>query len=330
MPRTTRRLFLQSTSLVGTYASFLSSLQAQTLTVDQAKIWVGFPPGGLADSVARRVAEGIRGTYARVVLVDNKPGVAAKLAVDETVKGPVDGSVMFLAPDVVITKAEHTDPKTTNFKFDDLVHVSGIGRLSHGFAVGPMVPETVRSMKDFIEWAKANPSKASFGTPGINSVQDFLMQIAMKSNNFVVNHVPYKGSAPGIQDLLGGQIAAMFSPVGDSIPYRTNGKMRLLGTSGEKRSKYAPEVPTFEEQGFKGMVQTDWFGIWMKKGTPAAVIANAHSAIKSAVNNPAMVEALDRFAIEADPAPPDVFSKLMREAHNKWGAWVKTTGYKPE
>ena len=234
---------------------------------------------------------------------------------------------MFVAPDVVLTKSPYTDPKTTNYKFDDLVGVSGVGRLHHGFAVGPMVPESVRTMMQFIAWAKANPAQASFGTPGFGSVQDFLMQIAMKEHGFEVRHIPYKGSAPAVQDLLGGQVAAVFSPVGDSLPYLKNGRLRLLGTSGSARSRFTPDVPTFEEQGLHGMLQTDWFGVWMKQGTPPAVINSAHAAIRNTLSQPAAIEGLERLGIEVVEAPPDAFNKAC--ANSKMGRTRGKTGYKP-
>lgn len=324
-----RRHFLQTAgALAGGLAA--GPTLAQGVPLDLARILVGFPAGGLTDAVARRVADGIRGGYARNTLVDNKPGASARLVIDDVVRGPSDGSLMVLSPDVVVTKAQHTSPKTTKYKIEDLVAVSGISRLHHGFAVGPMVPDSVRTMRQFIDWARSNPGKATFGTPGHASVQEFLMQIGMKAHNFELVHVPYKGSAPGVQELLGGQIAAMFSPVGDALPNLKSGRMRVLATSGDVRSRFLPDVPTFEEQGFKGMVQTDWFGIWMKAGTPATVVDRAHAAIKQALGQPGSNELFERFGMELDVMPPQPFGKVMRETFAEWGERVRKTGFKPE
>lgn len=324
-----RRQFIHgAAALAG--ASAAGTSIAQSVVVDTARIVIGFPPGGLTDAIARRLADGLRaGNYARLAVVENKPGASGRFPLDEAARGPGDGTVLFTTPDVVLTQLPYTDPKTIPYKPDDFEAVSGVGRLHHGFAVGPLVPESVRSMKDFIAWAKANPSQATFGTPGFNSVQDFLMQIAMKEHGFEVKHVPYKGSAPGVQDLLGGQIAAMFSPVGDSLQHLPTRKLRLLATTGDRRSRFAPDVPTFEEQGLTGMVQTDWYGVWMKKGTPANVVGAAYTAVKATLARADTVEFLERFGVDVDPTPPEAIAATVREAHLKWAERIAKTGYKP-
>jgi tripartite-type tricarboxylate transporter receptor subunit TctC len=202
--------------------------------------------------------------------------------------------------------------------------------VTYGFAVGPMVPESVRSVKDFFDWAKANPAKASFATPGAGGPHDFSMKLLSKEIGVELNHVPYRGSAPGVQDLVGGQVASMYSPVGDSLPHRASGRMRLLATSGARRSRFATDVATFTEQGFAFMEMSEWYGLWMPKGASEAVVTRAHAAIKAAIAQPETLDILAKLAVEGDASTPQEFGRIVREANAAWPERVRKTGFKPD
>jgi tripartite-type tricarboxylate transporter receptor subunit TctC len=325
----TRRLFGRGTAALTTLSA-MGLANAQSALVERATIFVGFPAGGGTDGSARRVGEGMRGTYARNVLVENKPGATGRLAVEEVRRGATDGSVMIMQPDAVMVNQPQIDPKNIKYKFEDLSPVVSIGLHDHALAVGPMVPDSVRTMSQFLEWAKANPKLASYGTPGSNSVPDFLMKAGMKDNSFELVHVPYKGSAPGMQDLLSGQVAAMVSPVGDSLSYRASGKVRVLGTSGRRRSKFTPDVPTFAEQGFKGMELTERMGLWMNRSVPEPVMDRLHSDVQKVLLQPEVIEFLSKIGFEEDPISRLDFAKATRESYQAWGERIIKTGYKPE
>lgn len=324
-----RRSLMQSTIALTTF-SICGRAVAQTPLFERATILVGFPAGGGTDGAARRVADGLRGDFARLVVVENKPGASGQLAVAELLRGARDGSVMIMQPDAVMLNRPQVDPKNTKYKLDDLTPVVSVGLHDHALAVGPMVPESVRSVKDFLEWAKANPKLASFGTPGTNSSQDFLMKTAMKDNSFELVHVPYKGSAPGMQDLLGGQLAAMVSPVGDSLQYLASGKIRILGTTGLKRSAFTPNVPTFAEQGFKGMELTERMGLWVAREVPENVQDQLYGAVRKIVSQPAVVEHLAKIGFEEDPISRRGFKESALAGYKAWGERIQKTGYKPE
>jgi tripartite-type tricarboxylate transporter receptor subunit TctC len=303
---------------------------AQAPIPDTLKILVGFPPGGPTDAAARRIAEVLRGSHARTILVDNKPGAAGRIAFEELRRSPADGSVMLLQPASVIALQPNVDPKNANYKPDDCAPVSGCCVIHYGFAVGPMVPESVRSMRGFLDWAKANPSQANFGSPGPGSPMQFLVNLLSRDTGVSLNHVAYKGSAPAIQDLLGGQIAAVCSPVGDSFPHLKSGRLRLLATSSDKRSRFTPDVPTFGEQGFKGLEMQEWFGLFMPKGTPSPVLNRAAQAIRHAVTVPEVIESFTRFGFEPESNTPEEFLRLMQQDYNNWAARVKAIGFKLE
>ncbi len=323
-------------TLTGSLAASLTGLSwsslavAQTPVPENLKILVGFPAGGPTDAAARRIGDAIRGGYARNILVDNKPGAAGRIAFEELRRSPADGSVMLLQPASVIALQPNVDPKNANYKPDDCAPVSGCCVIHYGFAVGPMVPESVKSMRGFLDWAKANPNLANFGSPGLGSPMQFLVNLLSRATGVPLNHVPYKGSAPAIQELLGGQIAAVCSPVGDSFPHLKSGRLRLLATSSDKRSRFTPETPTFGEQGFTGLEMQEWFGLFMPKGTPAAVLNRASQAIRQAVTVPEVIEAFTRFGFEPEANTPEEFLRLMQQDYNNWAARIKAVGFKLE
>ena len=327
---TSRRQFAGGMATLAAAAGWPGLVRAQS-PLDMVRILCGFPAGGTTDAASRRLAESLRGLgYGRQVLVENKPGAGGRLAFDEMRRAATDGSVMILQPETVITLQPHVDPKNTMFKFDDGVPVSGIGVVHYGFMVGPMVPDNVATMKDFLAWAKANQAKASFGTPGAGSPHEFAVRLLSKDTGVALNHVPYRGSAPGVQDVLGGQIAAMYSPVGDSLPHRASGRVRLLATSGAKRSRFASDVPTFTEQGFKYMEGAEWYGLWVPKGTSDAVVARLYAAVKTVIGQPETVELLTKLAIEPDASTTADFAKAIRDSNTTWPERVRQTGFKAE
>lgn len=326
----TRRQFVSEVAALAAAATASVPARAQD-SLEIVKILCGFPAGGTTDAAARRLAESLRALgYARQVIVENKVGAGGRLAFDEMRRGASDGSLLIVQPETVITLQPHVDPKNTPFKFEDGVAVAGCGTVQYGFAVGAAVPESVKTIRDFLDWVKANPARANFGSPGAGSPQEFFVRLLSRETGVALSHIPYRGSAPGVQDLLGGQIPAMYSPVGDSLPHRASGRMRLLATSGARRSRFAQDVPTFNEQGFNFMEAAEWYGVWMPRAASEATVARAHAAIRTALSQPETVEVLTKLAIEADANTQPEFARTMRDNHAAWPERVRKTGFKPE
>lgn len=302
-------------------------LRAQT--VETLKIICGFPPGGTTDAVSRRVADKLRGNYARSALVENKPGAGGRLGVEELRRSPADGSTMVLTPAGMITLYPHIY-RSLSYGPNDVTPVSIGGRIEFGLGVGPAVPESVKDVKGFLEWAKANPAQANYGSPGAGSPPHFLGALLAKDSGVDLRHVPYRGSAPGIQDLLGGQVTAFSSPVGDYLPHLKSGKLRLLATSGAARSRFAPDVATYAEQGFKDLVMAEWYGFFMPVGTPAQVVAIAAQAIANAVRSADVVEAFAQLGVEAAANTPAEMAAAVKAENAQWGTIVKKVGFTPE
>ncbi|MEY2953119.1 MAG: hypothetical protein RLZZ401_1206, partial [Pseudomonadota bacterium] len=246
-----RRQFIQTTAgsaLLGALGSSPAFAQA----FEQIKILYGFPPGSAGDICARRVGDRFGGTpYAKNnAIVDSKPGAGGRIALEALKTAAADGSVIAMTPFSCLSLYPHIYSKLSYDPFKDFTAVGTASMIHHGLAVGPMVPASVKNVKDFLAWAKANPKDASYGSPAAGSTPHFIGALLGLNNDVDLKHVPYRGSVPGVTDVVGGQIAAMVTPHGDFIPNHKAGKMRILATSGKTRSPFVPEVATFAEQGF--------------------------------------------------------------------------------
>lgn len=296
---------------------------------DTARILTGFPPGGTVDVVARRVADRLRGAYARVALVENKPGAGGRLAVEELKRSANDGSTLLITPAAMITLYPHLYPKLA-YGIGDVTPVCSATSVVFGLGVGPAVPESVKTLKEFLGWAQAHPEKASFGSPGAGSPPHFVGALLEKESGVALTHVPYRGTVPGIQDLLGGQIASFSGPIGDYLPHLKTGKLRVLATSGPRRSRFLPETPTYTESGFKALEQVEWYGFFLPGKAAPEVAQRAASAIRAALSGPEIPDALAQFGLELALGTPAELAKAVRDEHAAWAPIVKRVGFVPD
>ncbi|MBW8714403.1 MAG: Bug family tripartite tricarboxylate transporter substrate binding protein [Variovorax paradoxus] len=327
---TNRRQFVQALGGAAALGA-LHPLAALAQAVQQAKIYYGFPAGSAGDSVARRVAEKLGDTpYSKInAVVENKPGAGGRIALDTLKGSPADGSVLCLAQASALSTYPHIYTKLS-YSLADFAPVSIGAVMTHGLAVGPMVPASVKTLKDYIAWAKANPDQASYGSPGAGSTPHFLGALLGLNTGTDLRHVPYRGSLPAINDVVGGQIASSMTPVGDYLPFAKAGKLRVLATSGAQRAAYLPDVPTFTEQGFPEIVADEWFGFFAPAKTPAAVIATASTAIQAALKDKAVAEGLLSVGLVAHGSSPEDMKKSLQSEYERWGPLVKKIGFTAE
>jgi tripartite-type tricarboxylate transporter receptor subunit TctC len=325
-----RQLITAAAAASGSVALGWPRLAAAADAIATSKVLCGFPAGGTTDAVSRRVADKLQSSgYSKVSLVDNKPGAGGRLAVDELRRSPADGSTLLLTPASMITLYPHIYLKLP-YKIEDVTPISTACRVAFGFGVGPAVPESVKNLKDFLAWAKANPTLANYGSPGAGTPPHFVGALLAKDSGVDLSHVPYRGSAPGIQDLLGGQLPAMTSPIGDYLPHLKSGKLRLLATSGATRSRFVPEVATYAEQGFKNLTINEWYGFFLPAKAAPDVVERAAAAIRAAVSAPDVVESFAQLGLEAGANTPAELAKAVREENAAWGPIVKAVGFTPE
>lgn len=331
----TRRDFLNTSALAalsGLAGLSFEALAQSGLPIEQVKVLYGFPAGSSGDIVARRVGEKIAGSaYTRnAAVVENKPGAGGRIALDVLKPSVADGSVLALTPYSMLALFPHVYSKLTYDAFKDFVPVSMAAIMQHGLAVGPMVPESVKNVKDFLAWAKANPKDANYGSPGAGSTPHFIGALLGLSGGVDLKHVPYRGSVPGVTDVVGGQIAAMVTPHGDFLANHRGGKMRILATSGSKRSPFVPDVPTFAEQGFPELVVDEWFSFFAPAKTPANVIAAANAAINAAVKDKSVIDSLAMVGLIAQGSTAEELGRSQKEQFDRWGPLVKRVGFTAE
>jgi tripartite-type tricarboxylate transporter receptor subunit TctC len=310
-------------------ASFLSNFASAEETLPSLKLLLGFPAGGPSDVTARVLAEKLNGAYARTVFVENRPGAAGMIAAKAACVAAPDGSTILITPAPVITLLPHVYASMSFNALTDLVPVSSVCDFVHGLAIGPAVPESVQTLKQFLAWCKENPGRANCANPGEGSSPQFLTHMLSSAAGVEIQPVAYKGPGPGLIDVVGGLIAAIITPPdGTYLQYQKAGKIRVLATSGAERSQFFPNVPTFKESGYESMVLKEWIGAFMPAKTPPAIIERASAAIRTAL---AQKDVFSKFAdLTFIPAPssPTELGKSVKTHYEFWKSAVKRSGFK--
>lgn len=321
-----RRRFVQATSASALLASVGDAVMAQVAT-ESLKVVTGFPPGGTSDNLCRRIAARLTGSYATNAVVENKTGAGGQIAIQFVKTQPADGSVLLQSPTSMFSIYPHIFSKLPYDPVADVTPVSLACVFDFGFAVGPLVPANVRNVADFIAWAKANPQQANFGSPAAGSTPHFVGSLLGLTAGVELKHAAYRGTQPAMADLLGGNLAAVSGPIGDITQHLATGKVRILATSGAKRNRFAPDVPTFAEQGFKNMVHSEWFAFFLPAKAAPDVVARMNTALKQALASKEVVDGLATFGLEAMSSSPTELVELLKQDTAKWAPIVKSIGF---
>jgi len=295
----------------------------------QARIIVGFPAGGGTDTIARILAERLRGTYASAVLVENKPGAAARIGVEYVKNAEPDGSVMLFTPDfpIVLYPASYRSLNYDPVK--DFVAVAPAARSMLTFNVGPAVPDSVKTLRDFVQWCRDNPGKATFATTAAGGTPHFVGVMLANAAGVAITPVHYRGGAPALQDLLGGHVPASVNPTSESLPHAKSGTLRMLAVSGSRRSPFLADVPTMREQGYDVVVDS-WLGVFVPARTPPDVVQALSGAIREAVKSAEMVDNLAKVGNEPTFQTPEDFAATVKADIARWGPIVKASGFVAE
>lgn len=314
--------------LAGAAGSLLATRAAAQALPDTARLLVGFPPGGAPDIVARRLADQLVGKLARAVVVENRPGAAGRIAVDAARQMPADGLTLLLNPAGVHTLNPHTYRKLGYDPLKDFAPLSLAATVDFGLAVGPLVPAAVKNLADLTAWARSQAGGAlQFGSPAAGSSPHFVGDVFARHQNLRPEHVPYRGGAPLLNDLMGGALAAGVLTLGDLVPQDKTGKLRLLAATGPTRSRHAPQVATFDEQAVPGLAMRDWLGVFIA-GTPAPdVLARVGPLIRSATASESYRQALTVNLLDAASSSAEELERLMRTDLERWGAIVRRSGF---
>jgi tripartite-type tricarboxylate transporter receptor subunit TctC len=323
----TRRDFLQSAA-----ASVLiaGSPAARAQNIELARVLGGFSPGGSVDTLSRRLADKLRPGYAKAVVAEPRPGAGGQLAITVLKSSTPDGKIMLVTPMSMLSIYPHIFRKLPYDPFADLTPVSVIADFEFGFGVGPAVPAEVKTVPQFLAWAKENPKQANFGSPGAGSSTHFIGLLLGREHGVALTHVPYRGSQPAIQDLTGGQLPALSAPLGEFLPHLSGNRVRLLGSSGAKRNVFVPGVPTFTEQGFKDMVYGESFCLYLPPGAKQDVVERLNQAVKTAMASSDVAAGLAQMAIVPTSSTPAALAALQKAEHSRWEPLVQSIGFTAE
>jgi len=237
--------------------------------------------------------------------------------------------VMILAPASNLTVFPHVYKTLGYDAFRDFAPVTTACSFPFLITVGPLVPADVRTLADFVKWCAANPKQATYGTAAAGSMLHFTGVTLAKAGRFEFVHLPYGGPG-GIQDLIGGRIAATIYPVGTALPHVQSGAVRALATTGAQRSPLLADVPTVREAGYPALETNEWFGVFVPANTPAETVTRLNGAIRAVVNTDAFKTALAKLAVDPVAETPKEFAQLVKSDFDRWEPIVRVSGFTPE
>lgn len=287
------------------------------------KIVVPFPPGGSSDVVARLLADGIGKKLGQAVIVDNKAGAGTVIGTDYVAKSPADGYTLLwmTTPFAINATLMKSLPYDT---FKDFTPVVDVVEMPLVMIVNSNSP--AKSVQDLIAMAKKSPGALSYGSSGNGGSPHLAMEMFKAATGVNINHVPYRGSAPSVQDLIAGQTDVVIDTIFLTTPQIRGGKARALAQTGTKRSSYLPEVPTMREAGIAGYEATSWLSLAAPAGTPAAVIQKINAAANEVLKTPAIRDQLSKQGLDITADSPEDAARRLHAEVERWGNVVTTSG----
>jgi len=317
-----------STRIAALLALAAAAFAAQAQIDKPVRLLVGFAPGGSADITARLIADRMKDELKQPVLVENRPGAGGRIVAEAVKNAPADGSVLMLTPIVVTVLAPMVFSKLPYDPVADFAPVAQVANFQFALSVNASHP--AKNMKELVVWYRANPAKASFGSPGPGSLPHFFGVMIAKGANLDLVHVPYNGGAPLMNGVMGDQVTAGIDTTAEQIELHRTGKIRILGSSGSARSPLLPEVPTFVESGLAGVEGTAWFAVYAPAKTPEATIRQLNAAINKALAVPEVRERLVKLGLEPSGGTPAELAKRMADDTARWAPIVKASGFKAD
>ena len=292
------------------------------------KILVGFPPGGSADTIARLLAERMRDALGgQNVVVDNKPGAAGRIAIDQLKNAAPDGQTVLVMPSGPVVLFPHVFKRLGYDVNKDLAPISQLAGFQFAVVSGPK--SNVKSVAEMLAKAKADPSTASYGSSGNGTVPHFLGVMLADAAGVPLQHVPYQGGAPAMNALLGGHIGYNIDVVSEALEQHRAGKVRIIAVAGATRSPLLPDVPTLREQGV-AMDATAWFAMYGPGALPREQAARIQQAVATAMKDPALRQRFEAIGLEPIGSTPEQLAAVQKADLAKWEKPVKATGYQAD
>jgi tripartite-type tricarboxylate transporter receptor subunit TctC len=311
----------------GLIAAALAHAQAPaTYPSKPIRIVVGFPAGGPADIFGRAIAQKLTEVTGQQVVVDNRVGAGGIVATENVAKSPADGYSIYLASSAVLSFYANLYDKLPYDLNRDFVPVTMAVKVPEMLVVHPSLP--VKTAKEFVALAKAKPGQMSYGSTGNGNMPNLAMESFKIAAGVNILHVPYKGAAPAVIDLLGGHVQCTILDLPVLLPHVQGGKMRALAIATAKRAAPLPDVPTMAEAGYPSVNADNWYGIVVASATPKDVIAKLHAALVTTLQSADTKQRLASQGANAVTSTPEELATFMREETAKWGKVIKTSGIK--
>ncbi|MGH8666797.1 MAG: Bug family tripartite tricarboxylate transporter substrate binding protein [Burkholderiales bacterium] len=295
--------------------------------VKPTRLIVPFSPGGSNDIMARIAAQNFTAGLGQQVIVDNRPGASGIVGTELAAKAPPDGYTLLMMS-LTFTVNPSLYRKLPYDTLKDFIPVSLIASAPLMLVVNPALP--VKSVKELIDYAKANPGKLNFGSGGRGTTPHLAGEMLKAMAGLQMTHVPYKGGGPALADLVGGQIQLMLENIPSTLPFVKAGKLRALAVSGKKRSPLVPDLPTLDEAGLKGYEIVGWNGLFFPAGTPPAIVKTIHAQTVKMLAQPDVKERLATLGAEPVGNSPAEFAAFVRAEIAKWARIVKQAGLKAQ
>jgi tripartite-type tricarboxylate transporter receptor subunit TctC len=314
--------------LAAAFLSIYSLLAAaQAFPERPVKIIVPLPPGGSPDTIARVLSQGLQGAWPHPVVVENRTGGSQNIGADAVAKAAPDGHTWLLAPDNVFAVNPHIAKQPFD-PLNDLAPVTLLARIQFLLVVHPSVP--AKSVQELVAYARSKPGELNFGSSGTGSPQFLGGTLLQQLSGTRMNHVPYKGAAPAVADLLPGRIQVWIGAANSLLPHIREGKLRVLGTAAGRRFSVLPDTPTVAEAGVPGYALYPWLGMFVPAKTPRDVIARINTEIGKIMSSPEVKARLVPQGMDLSVGSPEELGKIVRDDHAYWGKVMREAGIKGE
>lgn len=295
---------------------------AQDYPAKPIRMVIAFPPAGATDILARAVAQRLGGTLGQQVVVENKPGAGGMIGLETAAQAPADGYNVFLCALTNQAIAGHLYPNATSDISRDFEPVSLLANGAHMLNVHPSVP--AQNLGEFIKWLKANDGKVSYASQGNGTLSHLETELLQQRLGLKLTHVPYKGSSQALPDLLSGNVSFMFDSVAASMTHVKAGKLRALAVAATQRVPAFPDLPTVAEGGVPGYDVDNWFGLFVPKGTPPAVITRLNAELRKVLADPELNGLLVQQGYVVTHGDPAKLAAVTKAERSKWGEVIKT------
>jgi tripartite-type tricarboxylate transporter receptor subunit TctC len=299
----------------------------QTYPTKPVRVIVPFPPVGAADLLTRTMGQKLAEAWGQQLVVDNRPGAGGNLGLEIVAKSPPDGYTAVMAPVTTNAIGMHTYAKLGFNLEKDLAPVSLVGNVPHILVSHPTLP--ARNVKELVALGRARPGELNFASQGPGTLSHLEQELLKQMGGFKALHVPYKGSAPGISDLMAGNVALFFDSIPSALPHIKSGRVRALGVASSKRSPALPDVPAIGES-LKGFEADSWFGLMVPAATPREIVVKLNADIQKALAYQEVKDRLLSVGGFVTPGGPAELAARIKEDVAKWGKVVRTAGIKAE